>query len=104
MRVTTEGKLVVYLQSAKNSHKIISRDSQISFCQAEVETQSPDRILSNTIAKYLLSKAARHGAGLPNMVAVSVKDTADFKGLRKEKKPTMSLMIIFFTLITLPNW
>lgn len=37
MRVETEGELIVYMQLAQNSHKIISSKSQTFLCQAGIK-------------------------------------------------------------------
>lgn len=39
MRMRTKGELVVYLQSAKNNHEIVSRKSQTFSCQTEMEKE-----------------------------------------------------------------
>ena len=57
MRMSTEGELVVYLQSAKNSRKIISRESQISSSQTGME-KSPTQDAFNQCWKAFAFKSS----------------------------------------------
>lgn len=88
MRMRTEGELVVYLQSAKNSHKLFSERARLPHVKLD-GNKSPPQDSSNTVEKNLLSKATQHRARLPNMVAARVRDTLDFKDLGS-KKPNIS--------------